>query len=73
MVKTGHILSEWLSISKWASQGSIMGPFACNIFTNDLLQLERHGNVVNYAKDNTEMSRVLYRVVYTKLYTGKCS
>ena len=59
-VKIGDTLSEWLSITKGAPQGSIMGPFAYNIFTNDLLlQLEKHrsGSAFNYADDNTESAR----------------
>ncbi len=54
----GDTLSEWVSISKTngAPRSSIMGPFAYNIFTNDLLlQLEKHRNgcVFNYADGNT--------------------
>ncbi len=37
LLKIGDKLSEWLSITKGDPQGSIMGPFAYNIFTNDLL------------------------------------
>ncbi len=58
-VKMGDTLSEWLAITKGAPQGSIMGPFVYNIFTNDLLlQLEKHmhGSVFNYADDNTVLA-----------------
>ena len=55
----GDTLSEWLSITKGAPQGSIIGPFVYNIFANDLLlQLEkhRHGSVFNDADDNTVLA-----------------
>ncbi len=56
-VKSGDdILSEWRSITKGAPQGSLMCPFVCNVFTNDLLlQVSRNGdsNIYNYADDST--------------------
>ena len=35
-VKLGDKYSEWLSLSKGVPQGSLMGPFIFNIFSNDL-------------------------------------
>ena len=37
--KLGDICSEWLSLSKGVPQGSLMGPFIFNIFSNNLLLL----------------------------------
>ena len=56
MVKICDALGEWLPITKGAHLRSIMGPFACNMFTNDLLlELQKHrsGRVFNYADDST--------------------
>ncbi len=36
-VKVGNTASDWLAVSKGAPQGSLIGPFVYNIFTNDLL------------------------------------
>ncbi len=55
-VKIRDNVSEWLTLTKGAPQGSLMGPFAYNIFINDLLlQVARNseGNIYNYADDNT--------------------
>ena len=53
-VKIGSTCSDWLSIQKGAPQGSQFGPFAFNIFTNDLLcLLINECNIYNYADDNT--------------------
>ena len=43
-VKLGDKYSDWLGLSKGVPQGSLMGPFNFNIFSNDLLLLlETHG------------------------------
>jgi exonuclease III len=53
-VKIGDERSEWLSIYKGAPQGSQFGPFAHNVFSNDLLFImEKYGKIYNYADDNT--------------------
>lgn len=55
-VNIGKDKSEWLCLSKGAPQGSLFGPFAYNIFTNDLLILISKMNlseIFNYADDNT--------------------
>ena len=36
-VKMGNTKSEWMEITKGCPQGSLMGPLAYNIFSNDLL------------------------------------
>ena len=38
-VKLGDKYSDWLGLSKGVPQGSLMGPFIFNIFSNDLLLL----------------------------------
>ena len=51
-VKLGDKYSEWLGLSKGVSQGSLMGPFIFNIFSNDLLLLlEKKCHGFNYADD----------------------
>ena len=53
-VKIGSTNSDWLINPKGAPQGSLFGPFAFNIFTNDLLDMViQECNVFNYADDNT--------------------
>ena len=53
-VKIGNEKGEWLHVCKGTAQGSILGPFCYNVFTNDLLSVV-HGNtdIYNYADDNT--------------------
>ena len=54
LVKIGSTCSDWLSVQKGAPQGSQFGPFAFNIFTNDLLRMLMHEcNIYNYTDDNT--------------------
>ncbi len=36
-VKRDDYACEWLTLTKGAPQGSLMGPFIYNVFTNDLL------------------------------------
>ena len=51
-VKLGDKYSDWLGLSKGVPQGSLMGPFIFNIFSNDLLLLlEKKCHVFNYADD----------------------
>ena len=38
-VKIGSYKSGWLNVIKGAPQGSLFGPFAYNVFSNDLLVL----------------------------------
>ena len=53
-VKLGDKYSEWLGLSKGVPQGSLMGPFIFNIFSNDLLLLlEKKCHVFNYADDTS--------------------
>ena len=53
-VKLGNVKSKWLELSKGCPQGSLIGPLAYNIFSNDLLLLiETMGEIYNYADDNT--------------------
>ena len=53
-VKLGDKYSEWLGLSKRVSQGSLMGPFIFNIFSNDLLLLlEKKCHVFNYTDDKS--------------------
>ena len=45
---------HWLNITKGAPQGSMFGPFAYNIYSNDLLYLMSEiCDKYNYADDNT--------------------
>ena len=53
-VKIGTSKSDWLQISKGCPQGSLFGPLAYNIFSNDLLLLMKdHCDISNYADDTT--------------------
>ncbi len=53
-VKVSGMKSEWLNILKGAPQGSLFGPFAYNVHSNDLLYLINEScDVYNYADDNT--------------------
>ena len=50
-VKLGDKYSEWLGLSKGVPQGSLMGLFILNLFSNDLLLLlEKKCHVFNYTK-----------------------
>ena len=53
-VKIGNTKSEWLNVLKGAPQGSLFGPFAYNVFSNDLLMLlSTICDIYNYADDNS--------------------
>ena len=53
-VKLGDKYSDWLGLSKGVPQGSLMGPFIFNIFSNDLLLLlEKKCHVFNCADDTS--------------------
>ena len=53
-VKLGDKYSEWLGLSKGVPQGSLMGLFIFNIFSNDLLLLlKKKCHVFNYADDTS--------------------
>ena len=48
--------SSWLELSKGAPQGSLFGPFAFNLFINDLLHIISNmeiADLFNYADDNS--------------------
>ncbi len=50
----GVVRSDWQLLRKGTPQGSVMGPFAYNAHTNDLiLVLADMCEIVNYADDNT--------------------
>ena len=53
-VKLGNTKSKWLHIGKGSAQGSILGPFCYNVFTNDMLSIVSDNiEIYNYADDNT--------------------
>ena len=53
-VKLDDKYSDWLGLSKGVPQGSLMGLFIFNIFSNDLLLLlEKKCHVFNYADDTS--------------------
>ena len=53
-VKIGNTKSEWMEITKGCPQGSLMGPLAYNIYSNDLLlTIQNICDVYNYADDNS--------------------
>ena len=46
--------NDWMEINKGCPQGSLFGPLAFNIFSNDLLLLiQDRCDVYNYANDNS--------------------
>ncbi len=55
-VQMGTARSDWLRLTKGTPQGirSVMGPFAYNVYTNDLIMLlSAMYNIFSYADDNT--------------------
>ena len=53
-VKLGNTKSKLLHIGKGSAQGSILGPFCYNEFTNDMLSFIRDNiEIYNYADDDT--------------------
>ena len=53
-VKVGNVKSDRMEINKGCPQGSLFGPLAFNIFSNDLLLLvQDRCDVYNYADDNS--------------------
>ena len=53
-VKLGSVRSGWLPVIKGAPQGSLLGPFAYNTHSNDLLlEMSEMCSIYNYADDNT--------------------
>ncbi len=56
-VKIGSDTSDWMSILKGIPQGSILGPSLFNLFFNDFMYILKHISAVNYADDNTLVSR----------------
>ena len=53
-VKLCNTKSKWLHIGKGSAQGSILGPFCYNVFTNDMLSFVSDNiEIYNYAVDNT--------------------
>ena len=53
-VKVGNSKSQWMELDKGCPQGSLLGPLAYNIFSNDLLILmENVCDIYNYADDNS--------------------
>ena len=52
-VKLGPAISNWESLFKGVSQGSILGPLIFNIFINDIFYIIKKETLYNYADDNT--------------------
>ena len=53
-VKLGNTKSKLLHIGKLFAQGSILGAFCYNVFTNDMLSIVTNNiDIYNYADDNT--------------------
>ena len=54
LVKLDCNRTEWMNIKKGAAQGSQIGPFIYNVFSNDLMYfMENICDIFNYAEDNT--------------------
>ena len=68
-VKLGNTKSKWLHIDKGSAQGSILGPFCYNVFTNDMLSIVSDNiEIYNYADDNTVIcSRYEYEDIKAEL------
>ena len=66
-VKVGNVKSDWMEINKGCPQGSLFGPLAFNIFSNDLLLLvQDRCDVYNYADDFL----VGYKLCFPSILTG---
>ena len=68
-VKVGNVKSDWMQITKGCPQGSLFGPLAFNIFSNDLLLLAQDlCDTYNYADDNSfgisgkNVNEVIYKL-----------
>ena len=53
IIRTRYVKSEWKEINEGVRQGSILGPLIFNILMNDLFYFAKHGNLFNYADDNS--------------------
>ena len=53
-VKLGYAKNKWLHIGTGSAQGSILGPFFYNVFTNDMLSIVSDNiEIYNYADGDT--------------------
>ena len=50
-VKISNSRSSWKLLTKGVPQGSILGPFLCNVFMNDLFLFIQNWKLYNYADD----------------------
>ena len=69
-VKLGSTKTKWLHIGKGSAQGSILGPFCYNVFTNDMMAIVRPSffNYLVYGSANPIIQDLEGKKIYFKFF-----